>query len=418
MDSPSEGKPFAHASSQPQNSTSPQRAGTDGAFDTSSAKQVRKQPFRTTPAKTPHSSVNPSLTYNPSADRAVVLWLFLCCGLILAMAVIGAITRLTESGLSIMEWAPLSGALPPLSQEEWKRLFTLYQTIPEYQQINRGMELAEFKSIFWWEYIHRLWGRLIGLAFALPLAYFWLRNRLPDGSKPHLLALLFLGGMQGAVGWYMVASGFADRTDVSHYRLTLHLMIAVGIYCYIFWLALTLKQEQFQSKRNTATTNTLPSGSITIRLTGLLVISTLLTITSGGFVAGLNAGLIYNSFPLMEGQIIPPSYHSHLPWYLNSFENHAAVQFHHRLLALFTAALALLSAGLCLLGKQTTTGKAKWAAATVLLAAIGQVKLGIMTLLLVVPIPLAAAHQAGALVLLTASLYLLFQLRKNQHNRI
>ena len=173
-----------------------------------------------------------------AADRAVGLWLIGCCAMILSMAGIGAITRLTESGLSIMEWAPITGALPPLSEAEWQRLFALYRQIPEYQQVNAGMDLAAFKSIFWWEYIHRLWGRLIGLVFALPFLWFWWRGRLDRRLTRLLLVALLLGALQGLLGWFMVASGFGDRTDVSQYRLVAHLGLALVIYGYLFWLAL------------------------------------------------------------------------------------------------------------------------------------------------------------------------------------
>ena len=323
-------------------------------------------------------------------------WLLGCCALIGAMAVIGAITRLTDSGLSIMEWAPLSGTLPPLSQAEWARLFALYQTIPEYRNVNAGMDLAGFQSIFWWEYIHRLWGRLIGVAFALPLVFFWLRGRLPAWLKPHLCALLGLGGVQGAVGWYMVASGFSERTDVSQYRLTLHLMIAVGIYGYLFWLGLITTKKRTTQRRDD------PLFIWAVR--GLIALMAL-TMASGAFVAGLRAGLIYNSFPLMEGQLIPPAYNSDAPWYINSFENIAAVQFHHRILALVTAGATLIIGGHAL-----KIQRARVAGALLIAGAVTQVGLGIATLVLVVPLPLAAAHQAGAFVLLSLALYLLFRL--------
>jgi cytochrome c oxidase assembly protein subunit 15 len=160
--------------------------------------------------------------------------------MIFAMAVIGAITRLTESGLSIMEWAPVTGILPPLGEAEWRRLFALYQEIPEYQVLHREMALEEFKAIFWWEYLHRLWGRLIGVVFAGPFLWFWLRGRLNRRLVPHLAAMLVMGGLQGGLGWFMVASGFAERTDVSQYRLVAHLVFALAIYAYVFWIALTL----------------------------------------------------------------------------------------------------------------------------------------------------------------------------------
>ena len=347
---------------------------------------------------------HPRATLNLRVQRdttPVTRWLFGCCALIGAMAVIGAITRLTDSGLSIMEWAPLSGTLPPLSQAEWARLFALYQTIPEYRNINAGMDLAGFQSIFWWEYIHRLWGRLIGLAFALPLVFFWVRGRLPAWLKPHLCALLALGGVQGAVGWYMVASGFHERADVSHYRLTLHLMIAVGIYGYMLWLGLITAQKN----RTARTGDDSPLIWPLIWPVRLLIALIALTMASGAFVAGLRAGLIYNSFPLMEGQFIPPAYDSGTPWYINSFDNIAAVQFHHRILALVTAGATLLIGTRAL-----RIQRARTAAALLMAGAVGQVSLGIATLVLVVPLPLAAAHQAGAFVLLSLALYLLFRL--------
>ena len=178
-----------------------------------------------------------SRSTGPADDRAIAIWLLVCCAMIFLMALVGAITRLTESGLSIMEWAPIRGTLPPLSQAEWERVFALYQEIPEFRHENPGMELDEFKTIFWWEYIHRLLGRLIGVVFLLPFLWFLFRRRIRPGLTPHLVAMFVLGGLQGGLGWFMVASGFADLTDVSHYRLTAHLALALLIYGYIFWIA-------------------------------------------------------------------------------------------------------------------------------------------------------------------------------------
>jgi len=317
------------------------------------------------------------------------------------MAVIGAITRLTGSGLSIMEWAPITGTLPPLSQAEWERVFDLYRQIPQYQLVNQGMSLAEFKTIFWWEWVHRLWGRLIGLVFLVPFVWFWLRGRLPAWLKPHGFALLGLGALQGFMGWFMVTSGFADRTEVSQYRLVLHLGLAVLIYAYMLWLAIRLVWPDPPQS---------PARSAPVR-SGLIALLVLVSITlvSGGFVAGLRAGFSYNSFPLMDGHLIPKGYSLVHPWIANLFENHAAVQFNHRLLATFTV-VASLGLWVWSRGHELTTG-ARHAINGIALMALVQFSLGIATLLLVVPVSLGALHQAGALVLLGLLLTALYFLR-------
>jgi cytochrome c oxidase assembly protein subunit 15 len=337
-----------------------------------------------------------------SPTRAVGLWLLVCCAMVLAMAVIGAITRLTESGLSIMEWAPISGALPPLSQAEWQRLFDLYRQIPEYQQVNAGMSLEEFRTIFWWEYVHRLWGRLIGVVFVLPLAWFWLRGRIERPLRRRLLLALALGGAQGLLGWFMVASGFAERTDVSQYRLTAHLALALLIYGYLFWLALGVLWPRPERSRDGAA---LPLRRALWALLALVGV----TIASGGFVAGLNAGLTYNTFPLMDGDLIPRGYADLSPWIANLFENIAAVQFNHRLLAIATVILAFVLWGWSL--SRDLAPAAQMGFAALALLTLIQLALGITTLLLVVPIPLAAVHQAGAVLVLTATLWTLYHLR-------
>lgn len=332
--------------------------------------------------------------------RPVGWWLLGCAAMVFAMAVIGAITRLTESGLSIMEWAPISGALPPLDDAEWRRLFALYQEIPEYQQLNAGMSLEEFRRIFWWEWIHRLWGRLIGVVFLLPFLWFLLARRIPPGLAPHLAGLFLLGGLQGALGWFMVASGFAERTDVSQYRLAAHLALALAIYAYLLWVALGLlwPRPGMQGRARGLR-------SALLGLTGLVA----LTIVSGAFVAGLNAGLIYNSFPLMDSRLVPTGYDLLDPWWLNLFENVAAVQFNHRLLAVTSVLLALALAGL---GAATQRApELRLAMIGVGAAALLQFGLGIATLLAVVPVWLGALHQAGAILLLSALLVALHALR-------
>ncbi len=352
----------------------------------------------------PHQTARTTAT----TPRAVGIWLLVCCAMIFAMAVIGAITRLTESGLSIMEWAPLAGSLPPLSQAEWQRLFELYRTIPEYQEINRGMSLAEFKEIFWWEWVHRLWGRLIGVVFLLPFLWFWLSGRLPRGLAPYLWLAFGLGALQGFMGWFMVASGFAERTDVSQYRLAMHLGLALVIYSYLFWLALGLLRPAEQGKADVAIAPP-PSRA---RLIGFCVLLAL-TILAGAFVAGLNAGLTYNTFPLMDGDIVPAGYGELSPWPLNFFENIAAVQFNHRLLAIATLVAAAL---LWAWSRQAALGRGlRRAYDRVAVVALAQVGLGIWTLLAVVPVWLGALHQAGAIVLLTAALDTLHRYRTAKH---
>jgi cytochrome c oxidase assembly protein subunit 15 len=331
----------------------------------------------------------------------VAYWLLTVCALIFAMAVIGAITRLTESGLSIMEWAPLKGTLPPLSQAEWERVFSLYKAIPQYRELNADMELAQFKQIFWWEWLHRLWGRMIGLVFALPFFWFIWRYRLPRALQIKLWIALSLGALQGFMGWYMVASGFAERTEVSQYRLVMHLGLALLIYGYLFWLALSLLLPP-SARQSSADARRLRPW------VGVLLALVALTIAWGGFVAGLNAGLIYNTFPLMGGALVPADYLTLDSWWRNHFETAAAVQFDHRLLA----SLTLLMAVALFIWSRRLTLNPGLRRALILIQAwvLVQLALGIATLLLVVPVWLAALHQAGAIVLLTLVLNALYRL--------
>jgi cytochrome c oxidase assembly protein subunit 15 len=333
--------------------------------------------------------------------RLVALWLFLVAGMIAIMVTLGGVTRLTGSGLSIMEWAPLSGALPPLSEAEWQRLYHSYQQIPQYELVNQGFGLAGFKQIFWLEWIHRLWGRLIGVAFLGPLIWFWATGRIERRLRPWLAVLFLLGGLQGLVGWLMVASGFLpDATAVSPYRLVIHLVLALLLYTALLWTGLTvLRPAALQ-----------PPAQRSLRsLATLCTILVALTIVAGGFVAGNHAGLDYNTFPLMDGQLIPDAYTQLQPFLRNLTENIAAVQFDHRLLATLTlgVATAIIAWGLATLHSLRARLAVLALAATVTL----QYLLGVATLLLVVPIWLATAHQAGAMMLLTAILFLLHTLR-------
>ncbi|HET7041081.1 MAG TPA: COX15/CtaA family protein [Gemmatimonadales bacterium] len=326
------------------------------------------------------------------SSRAIGRWLLLWCAMLVALVVIGGVTRLTESGLSITQWKPITGVVPPLTHADWVAEFGRYQQIPEYQELKRGMTLPEFQRIYFWEFLHRLWARLLGLAFAVPFAWFVLRGQVRRALAWRLGALLVLLGLQGALGWYMVSSGLVDRTDVSQYRLAAHLALALVLYAYALWTALGLLATE--------------GGTRTPRLrrwAGVYVALVFLTIVAGAFVAGLNAGGAWNTWPLMEGSFVPAGYGQFVPFWRNVFENPAAVQFHHRWLG-FSAMLGawgLAAAGWYARGASATLRRRALA-----LAAMGLVQagLGIATLLLAVPIPLAAVHQLGAVLLLTVAL--------------
>ena len=329
--------------------------------------------------------------------RLVAVWLFAMCAMLLVMVSLGGATRLTGSGLSIMEWKPLMGTLPPLSDAEWQRLYRLYQQIPQYALVNEGFGLAGFKHIFWLEWTHRVWGRLIGLAFLGPLIWFALRGAINRRLAWRLGLLFLLGGLQGAIGWFMVASGFAaDSTAVSPYRLVIHLVMALSLYAAIFWTALTLWQDG---------TAPAPAGP-RVRGLGALLTGTCcafaLTIVAGGFVAGLHAGLTYNSFPLMDGSLVPAGIAQLQPFVRNMTENVATVQFDHRLLATVTALLAMTTLVVGLRGG--AAGRLRTALFVLGLAVLGQYALGVATLLWVVPVALGTMHQAMAVLVLTAAL--------------
>jgi len=322
--------------------------------------------------------------------------------MILLMVVIGGITRLTESGLSITEWQPVAGVLPPLNEAQWTAEFAKYKGIPQYRAIHADMTLAQFKYIFFWEYLHRLWGRLIGVVFAVPFAYFLLRGRISRQLAPRLGLLFVLGGLQGALGWYMVESGLSERIEVSQYRLAAHLAAAALIYAAMLWVALDLLWPVREAARDPGERRL--RGGI-----GLVLAFVSLTLVAGAFVAGLRAGYIYNTFPLMGDRLIPGEYAALAPWWRNWFENAAAAQFNHRLLAEITVGEV---AGLWLFSLRLALAPRARAAMNGLLAiALLQLALGISTLVLVVPLPLAVAHQAGAMLLLTATLVAFHALR-------
>ena len=309
------------------------------------------------------------------------------------MILIGGITRLTDSGLSMVEWRPWSGIMPPLSQAEWERVFALYRESPEFRHLNFWMSLDDFKRIFWWEFIHRVWGRLIGLAYGLPLIWFWWRGAIAAELKPRVLVLL-LGGAQGVIGWWMVKSGLVNDPAVSQYRLAAHLMMAM--------LILGLAVDRFGRGCRPVQAAMGRCLSTRARGRGALVCLVLLvtTIAAGAFVAGLDAGLAYNTFPLMDGQWVPPGYLDQDPWWRNHLENTASVQFNHRVLATVTAA-AIIANWLYLRGRPVAASARGWAALAAALAG-GQFALGVAVILLAVPVALGALHQLVAVALFAA----------------
>ena len=343
----------------------------------------------------PHSAdANPFDPAGAPARFPVAAWLLICCALVFAMVVVGGVTRLTHSGLSIVEWQPIVGTLPPVNDAQWQEAFDKYKLTPEYRQVNHRMSVAEFKSIFWWEYFHRLLGRLIGLVFLLPLLWFWLRKRIDRPLALKLAGIFALGGLQGAMGWYMVKSGLVDDPRVSQYRLTAHLSIALAIYATMLWTALGLIYPGASA-----------TGAAQSRLRGFSWIITALIaymVVTGGFVAGIRAGLAYNTFPLMNGHLLPPEMFLLDPWYLNFFSNMATVQFDHRLgawLLAFAVPWFWMQSR-----REALPPRARFAIHLLLGMLALQIGLGIATLLLVVPVPLAAAHQGGAVLLLGAAL--------------
>ena len=323
------------------------------------------------------------------------------------MIILGGVTRLTGSGLSMVEWAPIMGILPPMNQKEWQDTFLLYQQFPEYQLKNFHMSLADFKSIFWFEYGHRLLGRSIGIIFFLPFLFFLVRGKIEKPLIPKLIGMFILGGLQGLMGWYMVKSGLVNDPHVSQYRLTAHLALAVIIYTYMLWIALGLLYPKINIEKNHATRGISRFATIII---GLIFI----TIMSGGFVAGTHAGFAFNTFPLMNGKLIPDGLFEHSPLWKNFFENIITVQFDHRVLAtvLFLTVSTFWFKARRLASNDGLQPLASLGSHLLLVALALQITLGISTLLLVVPVPLAAAHQAGAILLLTAAVFVSQQLHR------
>ena len=327
-------------------------------------------------------------------NRAVRWWLVTIAALIVIMALVGGATRLTESGLSIVEWKPVTGTLPPLNQEQWKDAFDAYKAIPQYRELNAGMTLGEFKTIFWWEWTHRLVGRVIGIAFLLPFLWFLWRGALNADLRLRLWLIFGLGALQGVVGWWMVVSGLSERVEVSHYRLATHLMLALLIFSAIVW---TLRRLADRS----------PSGaSSRLKITSLaLLMLTFVQLYLGALLAGLRAGRVYNTWPQIDGALIPSTARLFFkePWWRNLFDNTLTVQFEHRMVAYALFALAILHAVDAVRSRAGTVAVsgALWLAAAVTL----QAALGIFTLLNQVPVLLGLAHQAVAMSVLTLAIF-------------
>ena len=325
--------------------------------------------------------------------RAVGFWLLAIALVILGMVTIGGLTRLTGSGLSITEWKPIMGAIPPLNQAEWQDAFTKYQRIPQYMVENRGMSLEAFKGIFWWEWIHRFLGRLLGVLFFVPFVWFAATGAIQKRDWPRMLLLFALGGLQGFIGWWMVTSGFEVRTSVSQYRLAIHLGAALLLLVAILWIAL-------QYLRDTPERGNARRG---IAFAALVYVQMLL----GALVAGLHAGLIYNTWPDMNGRALPEDAFFSAPWWINFFENPGLAQFDHRIGAYIVAGFAafIYARGIKLSGYVRASAK------TVAIIAAFQILLGITTLLLQAPEWLAAAHQVTAALLLCAAVWHAYELR-------
>lgn len=338
----------------------------------------------------------PRAAHNPAAVRT---WLYVVAALVFAMVGIGGATRLTGSGLSITEWQPIMGAIPPLSEAHWQDAFAKYREIPQYHHVNRGMSLEAFKAIYWWEWTHRFLGRLIGVVFLVPFVYFLATGQIARAWLPRLGGIFVLGGLQGAVGWYMVRSGLSERIDVSQYRLALHLGLAILILGALIWAALSLGEER---ARATARRD----GARSAMLIVLLVFAQVLL---GALVAGLKAGLAYNTWPLMDGALVPAGLGAMQPWYLNVFENAMTVQFNHRMAAYVLLAAVLWHAWR--MRRPDADGPNRTSATVLAAAVLAQAALGIWTLLAQVPLALGLAHQAGAAAVFAIAVWHLHAVR-------
>ena len=328
------------------------------------------------------------------ADTSVRRWLIASAVAVLLAVAVGGITRLTESGLSITEWRPVSGIMPPRGAAEWDRAYRDYLAIPEARTVHRGISLDQFRQLYWWEWVHRLLARGVGLVLALPYFVLLAQRKIRPEHRRRLLLLPLLAAVQGALGWYMVQSGLTHRVDVSPYRLTAHLGLALAIYGVAVWTVLDLRSAAHPIAGRT------PAGLRSGLGAGLAL--TIVTILSGGFVAGLDAGKIFNTFPSMGGRVVPPGYRMAGVGWRNAFENPVAAQFHHRVLALFTAA-ALLGLAAAVL-RSASPVPLRRAASFLAFAIVVQIALGITTLLAAVPVTLGVLHQVAGVGVLTVVL--------------
>jgi heme a synthase len=330
----------------------------------------------------------------------VRVWLLAVAALVFVMVSVGGATRLTGSGLSITEWQPIMGVVPPLSDAAWQEALERYRQIPQYRHVNKGMSLEAFKRIFWWEWTHRFLARFVGVAFLVPFLFFLAMGRIARSLAPKLAGLFALGGLQGAIGWYMVASGLSERISVSQYRLAVHLSLAIVIFGWLLWIAMSLGPRASRSQG-------LPS--LYPRHAAWIVGLVFLQIVAGAFVAGLKAGNDYNTWPLMDGRFIPQGLGVMSPWWANLFENATTVQFNHRMLAYVLTAVALWHVWSVL--AQTGDRHVRTSALALGGAVVGQVALGIWTLVAQVPLSLGLAHQAGAVTVFGLALWHLHTLR-------
>lgn len=337
------------------------------------------------------SAKKPLPALHSAQNIMIAKWLGICAIMVFLMAIIGAVTRLTGSGLSMVVWEPIMGFIPPMSDTEWMRVFEMYRESPEYRHKNMGMSLSEFQYIFFWEWFHRVWGRLIGIVFFLPYLYFLIRRQIPQGWNLKLLGLLLLGSAQGFMGWFMVQSGLVDQPHVSHYRLAAHLSLAAIIFMVLIWFIAQLTSQR--DLRASESAKHWGRGAL---------IAIFITLIWGAFVAGMKAGLIHNTFPLMAGQIMPPEMWHLSPWWLNLFENPAAVQWVHRLLAVITT--------LVVVGFWWRVWQLSNSFHGLLVLVFLQVIVGITTLLTQLDIFWATLHQAGAFLLLGKALYVYYRL--------
>lgn len=335
----------------------------------------------------------PEVTITNRNDTHIAIWLLICAAVIYGMIVLGGVTRLTGSGLSMVDWNPIMGIIPPLTDHQWQETFDAYKQFPEYQKVNSHMDVHDFKQIFVFEYSHRVLGRLIGMLFFFPFLFFLFKGKVKSSLKPKLWGLFVLGGLQGFMGWFMVKSGLVDMPRVSHLRLTAHLGLAVIIYGAMLWLAFSL----LMGREVQVTSAGLRRFSVALALLIFVMI------LSGGLVAGLDAGFAYNTFPLMDGRFFPVGLYNLDPWWKNIFNDITTVQFNHRLFAYLITILVLVFA---LRGfKKGASGRIRIGLGLLIACLVLQVALGISTLLMVVPVPLAAAHQAGAIALLSAAIF-------------